>query len=80
MQRFSDKGVRKVHRGAVAAIKLQKPKPKMRQNSQNVDVIRVIAREQTTSPIRLAPSCSAKAFLMVAPMASSRAPEVSYSL
>ena len=63
-----------LHKGAVAAIKLQSPRPNMRQKSQNVDFIRVIANEQKIKPIRLAPSCSAKAFLMVDPTASSKAP------
>ena len=60
--------------GAVAAIKLQKPTPKMMQNNQKVVFIKVMARAQKTRPTKLAASCSDSAFPMLAPKVSSKAP------
>ena len=74
---FSDVRVRNMRclqRGAVAAIKLQKPMPKMMQNSQNVVFIRVMASAQKMRPTKLAASCNDKAFPMLAPNPSSSAP------
>ena len=43
-----------LHRGAVAAIKLQNPMPKMMQNTQKVVLMSVTASAQNIRPIRLA--------------------------
>ena len=66
-------------RGAVAAIKLQKPMPKMIQNNQNVVFINVMANAQKTRPTKLDASCSDSAFPMLAPRESSRAPSADNS-